>query len=64
MSSELKRDCVVIKSCRCPILRGMAVSALIAKPARVCIILFMTGDTFHGRADKERVDMAGLAGDR
>lgn len=52
---------VVIESRGCPILGGVAVTALIAKPSGMCVILFMTGGTFHRRADKKGIDMTSLA---
>ena len=53
----------MIESCGRPILGGVTGPALIAKSSRMCIILFMTGDTVHGRANKDSVDMAALASD-
>ena len=50
----------MIESCRCPILCGMTVSALVAKSSCVRVILFMTGGAVHGRADNEGVNMTGL----
>ena len=61
MRVEFEGCYVVIESCGCPILGGVAVTALIAKPSGVGVILFMTGDTFHGCADKEGVNMTSLA---
>jgi hypothetical protein len=64
MRVEFEGCYVVIESRGCPILGGVAVTALIAKRSGVGIILFMAGDTFHGRADKEGVNMTSLTSHR
>lgn len=62
MGSQLKGDRIMVKGCRSPILWSMALPALRAKPAVVCIILPVAIHALHGCAGKDRVNMTAFAG--
>jgi hypothetical protein len=64
LAGQLEGGQVVVISCRCPAVSGMAGTTIGAQAALVGIFWRVAGNTIQGCALQDMIDMTFLAGDR